>query len=634
MSALVDDLNQQQKEVVQHSEGPMLVLAGAGSGKTRCITHRVGYLIQEKLIDPNRILLVTFTNKAAGEMKGRIEALLRQGFGGQAGTFHSLCAKILRKEGRNVGLSPGYLIYDEDDQLDIVKEAMVKVGVSVKDIKPRSVLNAISEAKNELIGATEYPQYARGQWQETIAKVYLAYQQQLKEADAVDFDDLLMKTVQLMQRFPDVLARYQNQWQYVLVDEYQDTNQAQFVLTKLLAGRWRNVCCVGDFSQSIYRWRGADFRNLERLKETFPDLTTYRLEQNYRSSQIILDAAHGVIGHNTGHPILSLWTLAGKGQRVGLFEALSEKDEGQFIVETIKNEELRMKNGKLSDYAVLYRTNAQSRAIEEALIAAGIPYALVGGTRFYQRKEIKDCLAYLRVLVNPKDSVSWKRIEKLGKIRLKKFNEFSQELRMDPPAFRDFAQTAYPAVSQIGNFGRAGNEELRMTTIELLDKVLAATGYLEQFDEDDEEDLARLENIKELKSVAEEFPDLALFLENVALVESSDLVQDKQGNKKDAVTLMTLHSAKGLEFKVVFLVGMEEGLFPHSRALLSKDELEEERRLAYVGITRAKEKLYLSYARARLYFGTRSSNMISRFVGEIPEHLLEPVLSNVRIDAW
>ncbi len=243
MSALVDDLNQQQKEVVQHSEGPMLVLAGAGSGKTRCITHRVGYLIQEKLIDPNRILLVTFTNKAAGEMKGRIEALLRQGFGGQAGTFHSLCAKILRKEGRNVGLSPGYLIYDEDDQLDIVKEAMVKVGVSVKDIKPRSVLNAISEAKNELIGATEYPQYARGQWQETIAKVYLAYQQQLKEADAVDFDDLLMKTVQLMQRFPDVLARYQNQWQYVLVDEYQDTNQAQFVLTKLLAGRWRNVLC-------------------------------------------------------------------------------------------------------------------------------------------------------------------------------------------------------------------------------------------------------------------------------------------------------------------------------------------------------------------------------------------------------
>ena len=425
----------------------------------------------------------------------------------------------------------------------------------------------------------------------------MVYQQLLREADAVDFDDLLMKTVQLLQRFPDTLALYQNQWQYVLVDEYQDTNQAQFVLTKLLTGRWHNVCCVGDFSQSIYRWRGADFRNLERLKETFPDLTTYRLEQNYRSTQTILDAAHSVIGHNTGHPILSLWAETGKGQQVGLYEALSEKDEGRFIVDTIKN-------SQLSDYAVLYRTNAQSRAIEEAMIAAGMAYVLVGGTRFYQRKEIKDCLAYLRVLVNPKDSASYKRIEKLGKTRFRKFTEFSEKLKID-------------------------NGKLIMTTGELLERVLKETAYLEQFDEEDEDDLARLENIKELKSVAEEFPDIILFLENVALVE-----QGPKSDKQDAVTLMTLHAAKGLEFKVVFLVGMEEGLFPHSRALLSKDELEEERRLAYVGITRAKEKLYLSFARQRLYFGTRTSNMISRFVGEIPEHLLEPVFGNVRIDVW
>lgn len=613
--SLLDELNEPQQKVVRHTDGPLLVLAGAGSGKTRCITYRVAYLITEKLIEPNRILLVTFTNKAAGEMRERVDKLLSStsrtsstsSTGILSGTFHSLCAKILRKEGRALGLSPGYVIYDEDDQEETVKEAMGKVGVGVKEVKPRSILNAISEAKNELIGATEYPQYARGQWQETVAKVYLVYQQLLREADAVDFDDLLMKTVQLFQRFPDTLARYQHQWQYVLVDEYQDTNQAQFVLTKLAAGKWRNLCCVGDFSQSIYRWRGADFRNLERLKEAFPDLVVYRLEQNYRSTQTILDAAHGVINHNTSHPILALWTEQGRGQRVGLYEALNERDEGQFIVNQVNQliSELSTK-GNFRDFAVLYRTNAQSRAIEEALVQAGIPYVLVGGTRFYQRKEIKDCLAYLRVLINPKDSASRKRIEKLGKGRLGKFLEFSQ------------------------NYQSSISQQPQLTTVELLDQVLTAVGYLEQFDEDDEEDLVRLENIKELRSVAEEFPDSNLFLENVALVEATDTNMtrpqpDKSGSYGGQVTLMTLHAAKGLEFKVVFLVGMEEGLFPHSRSILSKDDLEEERRLAYVGITRAKEKLYITYALRRLYFGVRTSNLISRFVGEIPEQLLESV---------
>lgn len=595
MDTFLDDLNEQQRVVVKHTEGPVLVLAGAGSGKTRCITYRVAYLITEKLVDPSRILLVTFTNKAAGEMKERVMKLVGRALP-MAGTFHGLCAKILRKEGGAIGLSPGYVIYDEDDQLDVVKQAMVKAQVSVKDIKPRSVLNTISEAKSELIGATEYPQYARGQWQEKVARVYLTYQQLMTEYSAVDFDDLLMKTVQLFRRLPDVLMRYQHQWQYVLVDEYQDTNQAQFVLTKQLANKWRNLCCVGDFSQSVYRWRGADFRNLQRLKEAFPEITAYKLEQNYRSTQTILDAAHGVINRNTSHPILSLWTEAGKGERVELYEARDEKGEAGFIVDKIKN-------SKLSDYAVLYRTNAQSRAIEEALIQAGIPYLLVGGTRFYSRKEIKDCLVMLRVLANPKDNVSKKRLEKLGKGRLQKFCAYSEE-------------------------HKAKGEEL--TTVEVLERVLKATGYLELFDEEDEEDLARLENVKELRSVAEEFPDVTLFLENVALVEATDTSMTRpQSDKSDSyggqVTLMTLHAAKGLEFKVVFLVGMEEGLFPHSRSILDKEDLEEERRLAYVGITRAKEKLYLSYTRRRLYFGAYGSNLVSRFVGEIPEHLMEMV---------
>lgn len=600
---LLKSLNKEQRAAVEKIEGPMLVLAGAGSGKTRCITYRVAHLIKDKLVSPDRILLVTFTNKAAGEMKERIKNLVGE-VPTFAGTFHSLCARILRREGARIGIDNSYLIYDTDDQVDLVKQVMARLNISQREYKPRSVLATISGAKNELVSAQEYPQYARGNWQKQVAAIYLEYQKALKNAEALDFDDLLMKTVELFQREPEVLGKYQNQWQYVLVDEYQDTNQAQYVLTKLAAGRWRNLCCVGDFSQSVYKWRGADFRNLERLKQEFGDIKTFNLEQNYRSTQAILDAAYGVISKNTTHPVLNLWTDQRKGSLVGLYEAQNEKDEASFIVETINSSKLKAQSSKLSDFAVLYRTNAQSRAIEEALIRGGVPYVLVGGVRFYQRKEVKDCLAYLRLVANPKDSVSFERAQKIGKRRLEKFLEFRKKITKE-----------------------IDTRKKPVKTVEIFDGILEATKYLDKFDQKDEEDLARLENIKELRSVAAEFEDIRKFLENVALVEQDYLPGRTKGkNEKDVVTLMTLHSAKGLEFETVFLVGMEEGLFPHSRTLMDKEELEEERRLAYVGITRAKRKLYLSYARRRLFFGLRNNNMVSRFVGEIPEHLLEPVM--------
>ncbi|OGY17539.1 MAG: hypothetical protein A2784_01385 [Candidatus Chisholmbacteria bacterium RIFCSPHIGHO2_01_FULL_48_12] len=575
----LDSLNEEQRLAVKTAEGPALILAGAGSGKTRVLTYRAAYLIKEKGVAADRVLLLTFTNQAGKEMRQRIEKLLAGGLPPWAGTFHSWCAQVLRREGRLAGIAPDYVIYDNNDQQMVMKRVIDEAKLAVKEFKPRLVLGTISAAKNELVGPLEYPQYVKGYWYERVAQLYLAYQRALKEASALDFDDLLMETVKLWQKQPQVLARYQHKYQYVLVDEYQDTNRAQYVLTKMLAGKWRNLCAVGDMSQSIYKWRGADFRNLQRLKDDFADLKIFRLERNYRSTQAILDAAHAVVSRNTSHPILNLWTDKHEGELVEVFEADDEQAEAQFIVDTINN-------AKLSDYAVLYRTNAQSRVIEEMLIRWGIPYRLIGGTRFYERAEVKDCLAYLRLIANPKDKVAWERIQKLGKRRLEKFKaaEFKDQI-----------------------------------TLELLDQVLRVTGYLDLYDEEDEEEAMRLENIKELRSVAEEWPKLTEFLETVALVEHR---RDTANSEKDKVTLMTLHAAKGLEFPVVFIVGMEEGLFPHSRSLMDKEELEEERRLAYVGITRAKYRLYLTYARRRLYFGQRGEMMPSRFIGEIPEDVM------------
>lgn len=600
--SLLNDLNKKQQEAVRHTDGPVLILAGAGSGKTRVLTYRVAYLIAKKYVSPHNILMLTFTNKAANEMKERIARLFTT-YNLQlttynlpfAGTFHSLCVKILRIEGKHAGIPQNFLIYDAQDQLDVIKDVMKQLDISTKNFNPGAILHTISEAKNELLTATEYPQYARGYFQETVARVYLAYQKKLKENEALDFDDLLAKTVQLFEKLPEILGIYQEKYHYILVDEYQDTNKAQYLLIRQLAGRYHNVCVVGDASQSIYRWRGADFRNIINFKKDYPNATVYNLEQNYRSTQVILDAAFGVISKNTTHPILKLWTDHHGGDKIILYEARNEHDEATFLIQTILQS-----NRPFTDFAVLYRTNAQSRVLEEAFLHAGIPYILVGGTRFYERREIKDVLAYLRLIANPKDSVSYNRIEKLGKGRLDKFLQYSHTIAID-------------------------NKLISLSTLELLDSVLAATDYLELYNANIEEEAYRLENIKELRSVATEFPNLGDFLETVALVE-----QEYEPNtvrlrdeKRDAVTLMTLHAAKGLEFPIVFIIGMEEGLFPHSRSLMEKEELEEERRLCYVGVTRAKERLYLTYANKRLFFGTRTQNMISRFIADIPEHILE-----------
>lgn len=636
---LLKDLNPDQQKAVQATDGPVLILAGAGSGKTRVITYRVAYLIQEKKVDPSSILCITFTNKAANEMKERLRKLLITNnkelstSTPYAGTFHSLCAKILRKDGQIIGIPPGFLIYDSSDSLDLIKDVMKKLDISPKQFNPNAVLNTISQAKNELIPALEYPQYARGYFQEAVARIYLIYQRSLEENEALDFDDLLMKTVRLFQREKQVLEKYQEQFKYLHVDEYQDTNHAQAVLVELLAKRSKNVCAVGDASQSIYGWRGANFRNVMEFKNAFPNIKVFHLEQNYRSTQKILDTAFAVISKNTTHPILKLWTKNPGGEKIYLYEAQNEKNEAEFILQTIE----QSNNSTMQQFnncAILYRTNAQSRVFEEALLYAGIPYTLVGGVRFYERKEVKDVLSYLRLLSNPKDTVSYKRIEKLGKRRLEKFLKFAEKFctsaRASESLNEERKKRSDSAVAVLYRSERDERTTARATTntLEILDQVLKETGYLDLFDKKNEEDLSRLENIKELRSVATEFPNLNEFLENVSLVEKESLSKNPLSStihRPSSVTLMTLHSAKGLEFSVVFLAGMEEGLFPHSRSLMDKSELEEERRLCYVGITRAKEKLYLTYARRRLFFGQHSSNMISRFIEEIPEELLEKI---------
>lgn len=601
--AYLSDLNESQRQAVEAADGPVLILAGAGSGKTRVLTCRVAYLILEKKIEPERILMVTFTNKAAKEMKERIQRLLvgsnkrAPAVLPYAGTFHSLCARILRKSGKEIGLSPDFAIYDGNDQKEAIKEAMQKLDIDKKACNPNAAAAIISNAKNELIGPTEYPQYAYGTFQQTVAKIYLEYQNILKNNHALDFDDLIFFTVKLLQSNERMASHYQSLFRYVLVDEYQDTNKAQYVLTKLLCKKWGNVCVVGDASQSIYAWRGADYRNIINFTNDFPGVRTYYLERNYRSTQNILDAAFSIISKNKSHPILKLWTDQAAGNPIDIYEAEHEQDEAQYILKQI----IQLSNSQLSNFkyahaAVLYRTNAQSRVIEEAFLHQGIPYVLVGGVRFYERMEIKDVLSYLRLLINAQDSIAKKRVEKFGKRRWERFVEYAQS-------------HAHEA--------RGGRP-----TIEILDELLSSTGYLEQYDKQVEEDRARLENIKELRSVASEMPDLLEFLENVALVEKEYHSNRDSGEKADAVTLMTMHAAKGLEFPTVFMVGMEEGLFPHSRTLMEPLELEEERRLCYVGITRAKQRLHLTYTRQRLYFGFRSNNPISRFVAEIPEHLM------------
>ncbi|MCA9308255.1 MAG: UvrD-helicase domain-containing protein [Patescibacteria group bacterium] len=607
---LLNNLNDQQIPAVTHLDGPALVIAGPGSGKTRVLTHRVAYLIQQQSISETNILCVTFTNKAAKEIKHRVESTVGTNIKlPWAGTFHSICAKILRKDGYKIGISPAYVIYDTDDQLDVIKGIFKDFGINPKQVNQKAVLSAISSAKSELVSAEEYKQYAQGLFQKTVSKVYPQYQKRLRDNNALDFDDLLVETYNLLTKDAQSLDKYQSMFRYILVDEYQDTNHVQYSLTKLLAEGWNNLYVVGDMAQAIYSFRGADYRNILNFQKDYPKAKVYNLEQNYRSTQTILDAATNIINNNNTHIPLDLWTDNGEGEKITVYTGRDHDDEAYFVVQEIKNE--LSKGRDYNDIAVLYRTNAQSRNMEEKLIKSNIPYRIVGGLRFYSRKEIKDVISYLRVIHNPVDSVSWARIINVPPRGIgQKTQESIAAENWDLDLIE--AKTRIPFKELISK------KEL-LSTVELLDEIMELSGYLKWLNDGSEENKVRLENIQELRTVATVFSDLSEFLENVTLIESSNKPDLGDAN---VVTLMTVHASKGLEFPVVFLVGMEEGLFPHNQSMMEKSELEEERRLCYVAITRAMEQVFLTNAKSRLYFGNYQNNMPSRFLAEIPQKLI------------
>ncbi len=581
-------LNNQQKEAVLHGDGPAVVLAGAGSGKTKVLATRAAFLIMEKQLQPDNILLMTFTNKAAQEMSNRVQELT--GFHlPYSGTFHRICAAMLRHDGGFIGLDQNYIIYDTQDQDALIKQIYKDHDLDHKRYNRKGVKVAISNAKNQMISAINYKKQADNDFQKHVARVYKLYQHQLEKNQAVDFDDLLLKTVKLFQLHSPTLKKYQSQFLHVLVDEYQDTNKAQYQLTQLLGKPQNNIFIVGDFSQSIYAWRGADYHNLDYLKKDFNKIAEYRLEQNYRSTQTILDAATQVISHNTGHPVLKLWTNHKKQELITVLETKDNEDEAQAVLQEII---ANLPHYHHQDIAILYRVNAQSRAFEEAFMRNSIPYQIVGGFKFYERKEVKDALSYLRLILNPEDEVNKNRALKLGKRRYIKFT-----------AWRD--------------------KQSQLTPLQALEGSLKSSGYLDKYHKDDPQDLAKIENIQELLNVAAKFQDLAIFLENIALVQDNYLADIPQQSQQGAITLMSLHAAKGLEFPIIFMVGMEEGLLPHSRSLYDPDQLEEERRLCYVGITRAKDKLYFSYTQHRWQYGQNSPALKSRFLSEINPKLMQ-----------
>ncbi|HEY74955.1 MAG TPA: UvrD-helicase domain-containing protein [Thermoflexia bacterium] len=640
---LLADLNPQQRAAVTASDGPVLVLAGPGSGKTRVLTHRVAWLVLERAVPPHRIVAVTFTNKAAREMRHRLEDLLGHGRTSvlTLGTFHALCARILRREGPTIGIPRDYVIFDADDQRAVVRQVLRDLNIDDKQYRPPAVHAAISRAKNELIPPEAYrPDTYFG---EIVRRVYEQYQQRLRASNGLDFDDLLMETVRLFREHPEVLARYQERYLHILVDEFQDTNMAQYVLLRQLAARHRNLYVVADEDQSIYRWRGADYRNIARLREDYPDLATYLLEQNYRSTQTILDVAHAVIRHNPGRTEKRLFTRRGRGVKVVVHEAYDPEDEAQFVVDTIAELVLRGE-ARPGDCAVMYRTNAQSRALEDAFIRAGLPYRLVGATRFYARREIKDLIAFLRVVHNPADSASLNRIVSVPPRGIGKRTVLALEeaARVQGAPLWWAVEAAATGSGEVPIAGRAraavsafhrmvqGWIEARgsLTVLQLMDRVIAETGYEAYLRDGTEEGEDRWNNVQELRSVAAEYADLSLsdFLADVALVSDVDNLPEEV----DAPTLLTLHSAKGLEFPVVFITGLEEGLLPHSRSWEDPESLAEERRLLYVGITRAKDRLYLTYAFRRARYGAYEPNVPSRFLEEIPSHLIEGVRVRTR----
>lgn len=642
--SIYDSLNEPQREAVYDTEGPLLLLAGAGSGKTRVLTHRIAYLIEEKHVNPWNILAITFTNKAASEMRERVDKIV--GMGSESiwvSTFHSMCVRILRRYIDRLGYDTNFTIYDTDDQKTLMKDVCRFLQLDTKVYKERTLLGAISAAKNEMISPEEFQIQAEGDFtRKKIAEAYIEYEKEMRANNALDFDDLLVKTVQLFQTQPDVLEYYQNRFRYIMVDEYQDTNTVQFMLVSTLAGKYKNLCVVGDDDQSIYKFRGANIKNILNFEQVFTDAKVIKLEQNYRSTGNILNAANAVIAHNKGRKAKALWTENEQGEQVQFRQFDSAYEEAEFVVRDIRRN-VNMKGEAYNDHAILYRTNAQSRMFEEKLVVSNIPYKIVGGINFYARREIKDLLAYLKTIENGKDDLAVRRIinvpkRGIGATTIGRIQDYAYEHEI---SFYEASKVA----AGIQGVGRSAGkierfvaviEEMKaesdfLTISDLMDSIIETTGYVEELQaETDEEAEARLENIEELKNKMKAYEEeceeagekatLSGFLEQVALVADIDSLDETS----DYVVLMTLHSAKGLEFPNVYLTGMEDGLFPSYMSINSEDpmEVEEERRLCYVGITRAKKRLALTCARRRMIHGTTQYNRVSRFVEEIPEDLL------------
>lgn len=643
---LLSGMNKEQEEAVKTTEGPLLIMAGAGSGKTRVLTHRIAYLVIEKQVYPSKILAITFTNKAGREMKERINNLLGQGTSERmwVSTFHSMCVRILRRDIDRIGYSKSFTILDTSDQLTVIKNALKELNIDPKRFDPRSMLNAISSAKNECIDAASYKAQINesNPYERTVAQVYENYQKRLRKNQSCDFDDLIMLTIRLFEEVPEVLEYYQNRFQYIHVDEYQDTNKSQYLLVKMLAKRFKNLCVVGDSDQSIYRWRGADIQNILSFEKDYPNAKVIMLEQNYRSTSRILQAANDVIENNTSRYPKKLRTENEDGEKIYLYRSYDEKQEAQFVVKTIQ-ELMETENRSADNFAILYRTNAQSRVMEEMLVKSNMNYTIVGGTKFYDRKEIKDLLAYLRLIANNDDDLSLARIinepkRSIGATSFERMAQFA--IDQDRSIFDALAEADFMGLSARATKAAIEFREmiLNLTKMqeflpvtELVEEILTKSGYRDMLkNEKTIEAESRLENIDEFISVTKAFEDqsedksLVAFLTDLALIADIDTL-DKEDETKGSIVLMTMHSAKGLEFPVVFIIGMEENIFPHSRSLQDDDEMEEERRLAYVGITRAEQRLYLTCAQCRTIFGRSSFNTPSRFLQEIGSEILEEI---------
>lgn len=647
---LLDGMNPQQLEAVKTTEGPLLIMAGAGSGKTRVLTHRIAYLIVEKQVYPSKILAITFTNKAAREMRDRIDALLSPGISESmwVSTFHSMCVRILRRNIDRIGVSKNFTILDTADQLTAIKNVFKQLNIDTKQYDPRTVLHTISSAKNECITAEQYKANANlhNPYEKVVGDVYEGYEKLLRKNQSLDFDDLIMMTITLFERVPDVLEYYQNKFQYIHVDEYQDTNHSQYKLVQMLASKFKNICVVGDSDQSIYRWRGADISNILSFEKDYPNAKVILLEQNYRSTKRILNAANDVIAHNERRYPKNLVTNNPEGEKIVVYKARDEEDEAQFVVKTIQ-ELMEKEHRKLDDFAILYRTNAQSRAMEEVLVKSNLDYNIVGGTKFYDRKEIKDLLAYLRLIANNDDDLSLARIinepkRSIGATTFEKMATYA--IQNDQSIFEAMknvkgmgltprASKAVESFRELISYLSKMQEYLSVT--ELVEEVIEKSGYRDMLEKEKTiEAESRLENIEEFLTVTKAFEEssddktLVAFLTDLALISDIDSLDETEDAKSGKIVLMTMHSAKGLEFPVVFIIGMEENIFPHSRSIGDQAEMEEERRLAYVGITRAEERLYLTCASYRTLYGRSNSNMPSRFIKEISDEHIYPITNS------